>query len=372
MRKIIFSYLILCLLHLDMAQGQTKGNSNLLQDLERELYFGETQKVPFLEIAGCRDQRIDSAHQVRAARADAAKVLPILKDIAMTKDPALIAPLVELYQKQIAIFQEDWEVVQKNNFYACNAADRQFHILEIFEEAVHSLQLEKRGLSADEKFDHLKQQLNSLYRYYHVRNAWYDEIEKWDIYSPYYYELRKKRWIGPPSNYFCFIEPYLNEIGEKTLGELSLFIKNKKDERQYRFEDYLLSQMCRMVGRNSDPVLTQQLLEIAITDPDHKSRNFITNVYALMQNRENGPFIKQAIIKHMTSANVQTRLNALMASVYFPEQEVLDGLIQVRQSTGITADEMVVAGQILENFARRPELPEETKNQILELLQESK
>ena len=103
------------------ANAQATNNKQLLDSLSSALFPESKESIEITSFFGHEKQKMDSIYQVRKVQPDIDDILPILKEMAYSRDTGLLQPLTKLYNKQQSFFKKEWESVHRNNFYACKA-----------------------------------------------------------------------------------------------------------------------------------------------------------------------------------------------------------------------------------------------------------
>ena len=327
MKKIQFCFsLNAFLLFAFFANAQTINNKLILDSLNSALFPKSKGSIEITSFFGHEKQKMDSIYQVRKVQPDIDHILPILKEMAYSKDTGLLQPLINLYNKQQSFFKKEWEPVHRNNFYACDAANKQFSILEAFEKTIHSLIFGNMGLDRNAKLSYYKKYVQSQYSYYHAQGDWPEAIKGWHIYSPYYMMLQINRWVGPPLNEFSFIEPYINEIDDLLIEELNIYFKNLdsiKTGVNLSFEQFELDYLCGVISLSKTTTYNEKLLYLILADKRNKPGYIYARLFPLLNNQNYKKHIKSFLLKNSVAANKVVMLNSLYGLIAFHDMDVI-------------------------------------------------
>ena len=320
-----FSCLTLLMMVAYFACAQTIDNGLLIEGLKSALFSDSNEAVAVSAFFGHKKQKMDSIYLVRKVQPDLDILLPLFKRIAYSKDTNFIQPLKDMYIKQQSFFKIEWEPVHRNNFYACEAANEQFSILEAFEETIHSLVFGSTVVDKTDKIEYFKAYIQGQYSYYHIAGAWKDAIKKSHIFSPYYLMLRENRWAGPPLGRFSFLEPYIDEIGDQIVDGLSLSDNLNVMSSDYKptLEQFELDYLCGIISFSETAKFNEKLLDLVLSDKRNRPAYVRSRLLNLVKNSNYKDRTKSHLLKEANSSDKVVRLNALYGLSFFHDTDVI-------------------------------------------------
>lgn len=312
------------LLVASILNAQTPNNEQLLDSLTAALFSDSKDSIEVTAFFAHKKQNMDSIYFVRKVQPNLEIVLPLLKKIAYSMDKGSLKAVISLYDRQQSFFKTEWEPVHRNNFYACEFANKQFNILEAFEETIHSLNFGNMGLNRDAKFIYYKEYLQNQYSYYHVPGAWSEAIKGWHIYSPYYMMLRENRWVGPPLGRFTFIEPYVDDIDDLMIDELAVhFEKIDTADFKITYEQFELDNLCRIISLSENVIFNKKLIEVILADKRNKHVFIRSRIKDLIKNPAYKEEVKNLLLNKVDSEDRIVRLNSLYGLIFFHDADVI-------------------------------------------------
>jgi hypothetical protein len=127
-------------------------NAILLERLETALFPINEDSVLLVDyLKDCRNHAIDSSIYIRKNQPHFNQVMSIMEEILYSGDTSLIAPLMNMYDDFVDIFEKEWQKVNKDNISICDSIRQQINIMEGFERIIKGLQLSY--ISPAKKFD---------------------------------------------------------------------------------------------------------------------------------------------------------------------------------------------------------------------------
>ena len=220
------------LVNYDLSSQEKIGN--LLSNLNEELFSTDKDSIKLVEyLIDCKKHKIDSSKFIRVHQPNVKVVLDILEQLMHTKDISILDTINDLYNKHLINFESEWEKVNFDNYYSCDAIRNQVKILKGFETTLKGLYIS--NMSDSLKFD-LYYKEKTLNDNIVIKNP--DRMKYIDQYLMF---SQKTKWILATTGWlkegapFTFIDPYLKDLEPFIVNKILELdtIDNFEDQRYY-------------------------------------------------------------------------------------------------------------------------------------------
>ena len=412
------------------AQIQEKNSGNLpyLKELEKMLFPPDEPKINgkyhpnCIEDDGSRYYRtweeLDTIIMVRANQPDKDRICNLLQKIATTKNYVYFQPLMEMYKRHQAYFEEEWLFLRSWYHGVCQKAKNDpVIIMNGFEHALFALELAQLNAS----------QSDLIYAFDYYIRSWHEESylnsnkkkgkeslnnEKKTIMYYHYDYLKKDRTAGhiwwPHRAGFGFYSFFMDELEDHIVDKImALDVNNFGQLSSENFEAYFKSQefqfilraMSNIRSRKFERALesifdefvktgyivrvfeyTQSNTEVSpqfirfLLDKIYTHEHFkddleiqehFTGILGFMLNTHTSPVIKEYLMERTEAINQEDRLRTWSYLVYFTnEPEVLQLMLDKSNQKNISPEESQILANNFKRMLKAKDFPEEYRNTV--------
>lgn len=204
-------------------------NVNQLSDSLSNELFNKSDKQVYLYtlLNDCNIEKIDSTLQIRIGQPDAKKCMKIMRSIVLNKDTCCFDKLLEIYNRQMIFFSNEW-LKPYNSYRYCHVLRDQFYIISSFERMLFSQDLKRRNLTSKQIFDIYQIENNLDAAFFHSHDGTYiNVINKTKFYNEEYKTIGFARYR--PSPLFDPFVPFYKEMKPFFIQYVQEIKENRKN-----------------------------------------------------------------------------------------------------------------------------------------------
>lgn len=374
--------------------SQSALNSILLDSLEEKLYLEKSDQIRAITILNCDRHDVDSSHLIRRCQPDVDICLDILNRILLNNDSKDFYRLLDLYQRHIILFDQDWGAYYKKREKTCDFANNQSKILTGFEIVLRSLEIKKDNWSDIDIYNSIIDLVRWSEKFKYQFRERDSLLEEYKVYSPIFKELKRRRWFAD-GVFFSYVDPYREEIKphfinlleschwDKEISEschlVSMCIGVYSIIDDPKVKDYFIKNydlwtdhyravfIFKYAEKYHYPDLTQFLTRAILNDSRLRGekvdpRNYLFKL--MMHNQLNRPLIKRTLLKELKPQLENHNTLPLVFIKFFPDIEVTNELFKILDSSDLSPQEKMKVKETLGTFLESKELTKKLKKAI--------
>lgn len=204
-------------------------NVNQLSDSLSNELFNKSDKQVYLYtlLNDCNIEKIDSTLQIRIGQPDAKKCMEIMRSIVLNKDTCCFDKLLEIYNRQMIFFSNEW-LKPYNSYRYCHVLRDQFYIISSFERMLLSLDLKRKKWTDLQIFEFYKEEILNHEKYFQA-----EKLEKLKVINEtifYNVDFRSISFsLYRPSPIFDPYEPFYKEMKPFFIQYVQEIKENRKN-----------------------------------------------------------------------------------------------------------------------------------------------